>query len=138
VASLLRRQSLFNQWSGPVSARTFSFLASVTVAFAIQAAGTEAQITPDAPVLGRPEAVINLATTEGVQLVKGQWRYSDTRVIEVDHHSPGPDLRPSGPPNKTYDVTPHAEAAEFDDANWEILNADHLDARKPTGRPCFN
>jgi gluconolactonase len=100
-----------------VSMRTFSFPASVTVALAIQAAGAEAQTTPDAPVLGRPEAVINLATTEGVQLVKGQWHYSDTKIIEVDHRSPGPDLRSSGPPNKTYDITPHAEAAEFDDAN---------------------
>jgi gluconolactonase len=97
-----------------------------------------AQLTPDAPVVGRPAAIINLATEEGVRLVKGQWRYSDTRIIEVDHHSPGPDLRPSGPPSRTNDITPHAGAADFDDSKWEVLPASQLEARKSTGRFCFN
>jgi len=30
---------------------------------------------------GQPAATINLATDEGVALVKGQWRYSDTKII---------------------------------------------------------
>lgn len=97
-----------------------------------------AQLTADAPVVGRPAAIINLATEEGVRLVKGQWRYSDTRIIEVDHHSVGPDLRPSGPPTRTHDITPHAGAVDFNDSTWEVLAAPQLEARKSTGRLCFN
>ena len=97
-----------------------------------------AQLTTDAPVVGRPVAIINLATEEGIKLVRGQWRYSDTKIVEVDHHSPGPDLRPSGPANRTNDITPHAGAADFDDSKWEGLAASQLAARKSTGRLCFN
>src|SRR5919109_1935249 len=107
-------------------------------ALAFEPLGAAAQLTPDAPVAGRPAAIINLATVEGVRLVKGQWRYSDTKIIEVDHHSPGPDLRPSGLPNKTYDYLPHAGTADFDDSQWEVLDASQLEARKSTGRLCFN
>ena len=55
---------------------------------------------------GRPDAVVDLATREGAALVKGQWRYRDARIVETDFRAPGPDLRPSGPPLKTHDVTP--------------------------------
>src|SRR5512145_2548757 len=96
-----------------------------------------AQTTPDAPA-GRPAAIINLATDEGVRLVKGQWRYSDVKIVEIDHRSPGPDLRPSGPPNRTYDITPHAGAADFDDSAWTVLPASQLDARRGNGRLSFN
>lgn len=112
----------------------FSILAALT-SFPFNAA---AQLTNDAPVVGRPMAIINLATEEGVKLVKGQWRYSDTKIIEVDHHSVGPDLRPSGPPNRTHDFTPHAGTADFDDSHWESLTPAQLEARKSTGRLCFN
>ena len=97
-----------------------------------------AQITTDAPVTGRPSAIINLASEQGVKLVKGQWRYSDTKIIEVDHHSAGADLRPSGPLNRTHDIAPHAGAADFDDTHWESLAPAQLEARKSTGRLSFN
>ena len=58
-----------------------------------------AQITGDAPAV-RPDAIVDLATDEGAALVGGQWRYRDARIIEVEHRSPGPDLRASGPPNR--------------------------------------
>jgi gluconolactonase len=76
--------------------------------------GSAAQTTTDAPA-GRPAAIIDLATDEGVRLVRGQWRYHDVDIVEVEHRAPGPDLRPSGPPNRTRDITPHAGAADFDD-----------------------
>ncbi len=99
--------------------------------------GATAQITPDAPA-GRPAAIIDLATDEGVRLVKGQWRYSDVKIVEVEHRGPGPDLRPSGPPNRTYDIVPHAGAADFDDSAWPVLPASELQARKGNGRLSFN
>ena len=65
---------------------------------------------------GKPEAVIDLGTKEGVALVKGEWRYSDTRIIEVDFKSAGPDSQPTGAPVRTYDYTPHAGGRDFDDS----------------------
>jgi gluconolactonase len=114
------------------------FALGLAALFVFRPGGIAAQVTPDGPTNGRPVAVINLATPAGVQLVKGQWRYSDTKIIEVDHHSVGADLRPSGPPNRTHDITPHAGAADFDDSQWEVLAPAQLEARKSTGRLCFN
>ncbi|MGH7232594.1 MAG: SMP-30/gluconolactonase/LRE family protein [Nitrospiraceae bacterium] len=86
----------------------------------------------------KPDAVVDLMTDEGVALVKGQWRYSDAKIVEVDHHSPGPDLGPSGAPNRTYDISPHAGSADFDDATWQVIDGSGLETRRSTGRLCFN
>lgn len=86
----------------------------------------------------KPDAVVDLMTTEGTQLVQGQWRYSDARVVEVDHQWPGADLGPSGPPNRTLDVVPHAGAADFDDSTWELIEPASLEKRRANGRLCFN
>jgi gluconolactonase len=88
--------------------------------------------------IGKPEATIDLATEEGVKMVKGGWRYSDTRIIEVDFRAPGPDKQPTGAVIKTYDYTPHAGGADFDDSKWEVINATTLDQRRSSGRICFN
>src|SRR5215470_14297875 len=71
------------------------------------------------PPVGRPDAVIDLASHEGVQLVNGQWRYHDVKIVDADSRAVGPDLKPSGAPIKTYDYTPHAGGADFDDSHWE-------------------
>src|SRR5438034_3195861 len=47
-----------------------------------------AETNADAPT-SKPDAVIDLATKEGVDLVKGQWRYSDTKIIQVDFNAAG-------------------------------------------------
>ncbi|MGH7525811.1 MAG: SMP-30/gluconolactonase/LRE family protein, partial [Gemmatimonadales bacterium] len=96
-----------------------------------------AQATVDLPVV-LPSALVDLRTAEGAALVQAQWRYSDAKVIEVDHHAPGPDLRPSGPPNRTNDITPHAGAADFDDSTWERIDPPGLETRRSNGRLSFN
>jgi gluconolactonase len=96
-----------------------------------------AETNADAPS-GKPDAVIDLATKQGVNLVKGEWRYSDTKIIQVDFKAAGPDKQPTGKPIKTYDFTPHAGSADFDDSKWEKLDPTTLDARRSTGRLCFN
>ena len=53
---------------------------------------------------GRPDAIIDLQTDEGTSLVLGEWRYSDTELREVPFVEVGPDLGPTGAPNRTYDV----------------------------------
>lgn len=110
------------------------------LAVALGAALATAQIPPAPmnPPSGRPDGVVDLATAEGAALVKGQWRYSDTRIVEVDFRGPGADLQPTGAPIKTYDVTPHAGGPGFDDSGWPTIEASSLPARRSTGRLCFN
>src|SRR5215472_17541675 len=91
-----------------------------------------------APPYGRPDATVDLRTKEGTQLVKGDWRYSDVKIVEVDSKGPGPDLKPSGAPVKTYDYTPHAGAAGFDDSHWPAIDPTTLDARRGNGKVSFN
>ena len=110
---------------------------SITTALAVSPIASRAQITGDAPGV-RPDAIIDLKTDEGMALVKGQWRYSNARVVDVDHHGPGADLAPSGPPNRTQDIDVHAGAADFDDSRWEQIKPAQLEERRATGRLCFN
>ena len=85
------------------------FLFSLCACLALSAQSTAAQNwATQSPPYGRPDATIDLRTREGVQLVKGEWRYSDVQIIQVDSKGPGPDLKPSGGPVKTYDYTPDA------------------------------
>jgi gluconolactonase len=87
---------------------------------------------------GKPEATIDLASAQGVRLVGGQWKYSDTRIVEANFNSAGADNQPSGPPVKTYDYTPKAGVSEFDDSQWEIIPAVDLQKRRGNGRLSFN
>lgn len=112
-------------------------LSLLGLALVLGPVAARAQVTGDAPY-GKPSAVINLGTAEGVTLVGGRWRYSDAKFVEVDHRSPGTDLRPSGPPNRTNDLVPHAGAADFDDSEWMTLPAESIEARRGNGRFSFN
>ena len=85
-----------------------------------------------------PDAVLDLRTTQGAARAKAQWRYSDTRIAEIDHRSVGSDLKASGPANRTFDFTPDARAANFDDSQWEVIPADSLEQRRGHGRLSFN
>src|SRR5262245_57245264 len=98
----------------------------VAIGVAAAPAGLLAQTTSDAPA-ATPAAIIDLATAEGVRLVRGQWRYRDVSIVEVEHRAPGPDLRASGPPNRTYDIAPHAGDADFDDSGWTELAPGQLE-----------
>jgi gluconolactonase len=84
------------------------------------------------------EATIDLATREGVALVQGQWRYSDTTIVEVDFTGPGPDGQPTGGPVRTYDYRPHAGVAGFDDSAWPVVDPLDLAGRRGHGRLAFN
>jgi gluconolactonase len=86
----------------------------------------------------RPEASVNLMTAEGAAIMQSQWRYADTKLVEVDFTGPGADGQPTGKPVKTYDYTPHAGGADFDDSQWEQIAPASLDQRRSTGRLCFN
>src|SRR5437763_2615869 len=97
----------------------------------------ESQAVQDPP-FGRPDAIVDLASREGVQLVSGQWRYQDVKIVDADSRAVGPDLKPSGAPMKTYDYKPRAGVAEFDDSRWEAIDPTTLDQRRSTAKVCFN
>src|SRR6266478_3405319 len=84
------------------------------------------------------DAVVDLRTSEGVGLVNGQWRYSDTTIQVIEHRDVGPDLKASGPKNHTFDFTPDARAADFDDRKWEVIPPTSLEQRRGQGRLSFN
>ena len=85
-----------------------------------------------------PDAIIDLATGDGVKMVQGQWRYSDTKIVETAFHAPDKTGQPYGPTNTTYDFTPHAGGAAFDDSAWEVIAPTSLDERRGNGRLSFN
>ena len=66
---------------------------------------------------------IDLQTKEGVAAVKGEWRYHDVKIVEVE--GKGPD----GKPNKTYNIEPRALGADFDDSKWEVVAPETLERR---------
>jgi gluconolactonase len=41
-------------------------------------------------------------------------------------------------PNRTYDVLPHAQATDYDDAGWAVLAPEDTMRRLANGRVCFN
>lgn len=87
---------------------------------------------------GKPAASIDLASVDGAKLVSGEWKYSDTRIVETDFRSAGADNQPSGPSVKTYDYTPHAGGTDFDDSAWEKIAATDLGKRRGNGKLSFN
>src|SRR5215212_4248958 len=113
-------------------------LISTIILSALLALGASSANNEAGVPTGRPEASIDLASTAGVALVKGGWRYSDTRIVEVDFRGPCQDKQPTGVLVKTFDYTPHAGGVEFDDSKWEAISATTLDQRRGNGRLGFN
>jgi gluconolactonase len=104
---------------------------------------TSAAKLPGPPELlpGRPDAIVDLQSDDGVELVVGQWRYSDAEVAEIDFVQVGSAADPLAPgdlPNQTYDVVPHAEGVDFDDSGWRVLAPEETMLRLGNGRVSFN
>ena len=87
---------------------------------------------------GGADAVVDLQTPEGIALVQAEWRYADAHIVETDFVHVGADLGPTGPPNRTYDVVPHAQGAHFDDSSWSRLEPNETLLRLSGGLVCFN
>jgi len=89
------------------------------------------------PAEARPDAVVDLTSTEGAALVSATWRYSDVRLVGIDSPGVGPDLRASGPPVRTLDIEPAAAPADFDDSSWAVIAPETLTTRRGPGRVSF-
>ena len=58
--------------------RVIPIAAVAMAAITVAAPWLHAQHVVRRPIDGRPDAIVNLRTADGVRLVKGQWRYSQT------------------------------------------------------------
>jgi gluconolactonase len=116
-------------------------LQTFLLCFAIVAAATRVAAQDPAPLpelpAGSVEASLDLATDDGVRRVQGEWRYHDVRVTDIDFRAAGPDRKPSGPVNRTYDIEPHAGGADFDDSSWDRIAPATLESRRAAGKLCF-
>jgi len=124
-----------------VRART----ASARIRFSAAAAGVLLAAVAAAPRatagtrVQRPSAVIDLRTREGVDLVKGTWRYTDARLVPAEFPSPtpGPAWKATGPKRPTLDIEPKAGAAAFDDGAWTVVDPPTLEDRRGPGKVSF-
>ncbi len=118
-------------------------LPSIIATTALLAAALAPPRPPADPPLGRPDAIVDLATRDGAALVGSTWRVHDAELVTIDGRAPGPDLKPSGKKLKTRDIAPHAEVAGFDDSRWEAVDLSGegslppLERRRGTGRVSF-
>jgi len=97
-----------------------------------------AAFATDEMLPGKAEAIVDLATREGVVLLKSEWRYSDTRLVQIAFHDPGTDNQPTGADNRTWDYLPKAGARDFDDATWERVDPVALSKPRGHGHLSFN
>ncbi len=74
---------------------------------------------------------IDLRTAEGAATVKGEWRYHDVKIIEVEGKNR------NGSANRTYSYEPKAKGPEFDDSQWEIIKPETLRGARGNGQICF-
>jgi gluconolactonase len=117
------------------TARRLSLLASLILA--LGAGGSLTAAGPGDPPEGAPAAVLDLATPEGAAKAKAVWRYAEARVVETEFRLAGADGQPGDRPAMTYDISPHAGGADFDDSTWETVAPEELSKRRGGGRLSF-
>jgi hypothetical protein len=74
---------------------------------------------------------IDLRTAKGVQSVKGEWRYHDVKIVEVEGKNR------DGSSNRTYSYEPKATGPDYDDRSWEVIAPETLKNARSNGQICF-
>ena len=87
---------------------------------------------------GMSGTFVDLTTRDGAASVGAVWRYSDTRIVPTSFRAPDSAGQPYGAPVSTFDIEPHAGAADFDDSTWPVIDPASLSARRGYGRLSFN
>jgi gluconolactonase len=82
--------------------------------------------------------IVDLTTDAGAAAVNATWRYRDAQIVEVPFRAADARGQPTGAAITTYDITPQAGSAEFDDSQWPVLAPAALAARRGNGRVSFN
>ena len=95
-------------------------------------------------VVDNPDAIVDLRSHTGVNMVSAEWRYSDATIVDDQLGAPGPSegdplrLYPTGPKQATWNIEPKAGSVDFDDSRWEVLDPTSLEERRGPGRLSFN
>src|SRR6516165_8168377 len=84
-----------------------------------------------------PDAVVDLRKKAGADLLAAQWRFRETKISETRFREPGPDLGPSGEPNRAYDITPRPGLAGFDESQSVVISPESLEQRRTHGKVSF-
>src|SRR5262245_21843946 len=96
--------------------------------------GTQAT-SPPAPQIPPtlvPSHVVDLMTEEGIAAFGAQWKTMEAKIVE------GPALPNAMPRYKTsYDISPHAGEAGFNDSSWPTISAKGLADRRGGGHVSF-
>ena len=95
-----------------------------------------AEVSTDPPA-GRPDAIVDLASSASAALVSASWSYRDAKLVEIAARAPGPDLRPSGPPVRATDVSPSASEVFAGDGGLERISPEALERRRGNGKVSF-
>jgi gluconolactonase len=91
----------------------------------------------------RPLSVIDLKKASSAELVNAQWQVREAEIKTVSFNAPGPSksdpllLYPTGNKINTHNIFPNIADAEFNDNNWQKVNADELEQRKGSGKLSF-
>lgn len=94
--------------------------------------------------IGQPDAVVDLRTQEGIQILRSAWKYSDAQIVEAPFQTPGPSgddpllLYPTGKKITSHTLVPKAGLADYDDSQWETLPPTSLETRRGKGLLSFN
>jgi len=84
-----------------------------------------------------PDAILDLRTAAGAEVVAGLWHYTDARIVEAENHVPGPDHKPKDTLVKTHDIRPRIGTTDFNTAPWQPISPDALETRRTNGRLAF-
>ncbi len=94
--------------------------------------------------IGQPDAIVDLRSHQGIQLVKSAWKYSNAKIVSATFNAPGPSkedpllLYPTGKQIPTQDLSPKAGSVDFDDSKWATLDPTTLEERRSSGLACYN
>ena len=113
----------------------------MTIAVLVPAPASRRRTSRTMPV-ARPDAILRPATADASSIWRRLRALRDgsgaTRSDRRGRTSRA-GARPArlGPPNRTYDIAPHAGVADFDDSAWRVDRAESLEARRTHGRLSF-
>jgi gluconolactonase len=79
-----------------------------------------------------PSYVVDLMTADGIAAFSGRWKVMEAKIVE------GPAIPNAMAGYKTsYDISPHAGEAGFDDSSWPTIEAKGLTDRRGGGKVSF-
>src|SRR6516162_11183877 len=123
----------------PSRLRLVVVLAIAVASLVATAAGDDYLVLPVPSGLlpSLPDAVVDLRSKAGADILGAQWRFRDAKVKETSFRGPGPDLGPTGKANRTFDIFPRPGVPGFEEALSEAISAESLEQRRTTGRVSF-